>query len=141
MKINKKIEQEIDVKYLHVKAGVRYWEDSMVNGVEDTESGDNIPCKVDGYWYPIINIDSGQIINWEIGKVAEIHYKVCDDGEYKLVDLDNDITMLYKDYYVPSCLCPKENGYGDYIIMDIDSNGFIKDWKFTEKDAKYFEVI
>jgi hypothetical protein len=25
-------------------------------------------------------------------------------------------------------LSPKENGYGDYIIMDIDEFGFIKSW-------------
>jgi hypothetical protein len=23
---------------------------------------------------------------------------------------------------------PKENGYGDYIIMDVDENGMIQDW-------------
>lgn len=26
-------------------------------------------------------------------------------------------------------MCPKENGYGDYIIMNIDENGFIQGWE------------
>jgi len=31
-------------------------------------------------------------------------------------------------------MCPKDSGYGDYIIMDIDKNGFIQNWSadFTE---------
>lgn len=33
------------------------------------------------------------------------------------------------DGYVIDMMCPKENGYGDYIIMDIDENGIIQDWK------------
>ena len=44
MKIILKIEKEFDVKYLKAKVGVRYWEDSRVDGVED-EDGDLIPCR------------------------------------------------------------------------------------------------
>lgn len=36
------------------------------------------------------------------------------------------------DGYVPDFLCPKSEGYGDYIIMDIDSNGFIKNWDMNK---------
>ena len=25
-------------------------------------------------------------------------------------------------------MCPADEGYGDYIIMNIDENGFIKGW-------------
>ena len=25
-------------------------------------------------------------------------------------------------------MSPKEEGYGDYIIMDVDDNGMIKNW-------------
>jgi hypothetical protein len=30
--------------------------------------------------------------------------------------------------YVPKMLSPKEEGWGDYIIMDIDTDGQIQDW-------------
>ena len=32
------------------------------------------------------------------------------------------------DGYVPKILCVGENGFGDYVIMEIDTNGFIKDF-------------
>ncbi|MDR2342894.1 MAG: hypothetical protein LBD84_07645 [Campylobacteraceae bacterium] len=31
--------------------------------------------------------------------------------------------------YVPEILFPECNGYGDYLIMKIDKDGFINKWK------------
>ena len=126
MKVKIKMEKEVEVKTLVVDAGVRYWEDATVNGVED-EQGDLIPCREGERWKPIIDIESGVITNWKQGTVAEIHYKVCDDGIYHLADAKGK-TILTEDGYVPSIMAPKENGYGDYIIMDVDANGKIADW-------------
>lgn len=117
---------EVEAKTLHVDAGVRYWEDATVNEIED-EEGTLIPCKEGDAWKPIIDIDSGQVINWTQGTVADIHYKVCDDGRYYLKDEDGN-TLMDKDGYVPDIMCPFGEGYGDYIIMHIDENGFIEDW-------------
>lgn len=128
MKLTLKIEETFDVKYLYVNAGVRYWEDSSINGVDDTEDGENIPCKDGDRWKPIIDIDNGQIVNWEKGKTADIHYKVCDDGIYQLTTSLGGQTITTLDGYVLDILSPKENGFGDYIIMDIDENGFIDKW-------------
>jgi hypothetical protein len=128
-----KVISEIEVAFLSVSAKVRYWEDSVVDGVEDID-GDLIPCRnVDSeIWTPIIDLEAGKIINWNedkdnIGRTAEIHYKVCDAGMYQLWSKDNT-TIVEIDGYVPNMLSPKENGYGDYIIMDIDEFGFIKSW-------------
>ncbi|EHQ41510.1 hypothetical protein [Myroides odoratus] len=134
MKIVIKVKKEVEAKYLLVSAGVRYYEDATVNGIEDVE-GSLIPCKVNDRWCPKINIDTGVIENWEKGKVANIHYKVCDDGNYKLLDVNENI-IIDKDSYVPSCLSPKENGYGDYIIMDVSEEGVISNWKFDFKEFK-----
>jgi hypothetical protein len=30
---------------------------------------------------------------------------------------------------VPRIMSPKENGYGDYVIMDIGADGKIADWR------------
>ena len=134
MKCKIKIEREVDLKLLIVKAGVRYWEDSEVSGENDTEDGENIPCKNGDLWSPHIEIETGKILNWEQGKRAEIHYKVCDCCGYELQDENGEVVFSEEDGYVPDTLSPKERGYGDYIIMDIDENGIIADWEFNIED-------
>lgn len=131
MQVEIKVPRVVELKTLHVEAQVRYWEDTNVNGVEDTEDGDNIPCKEGDLWKPIIDLDSGKILNWEQGKTASVHYKVCDAGSYYLKDEKGETVLSIEDNYVPRMLCPKENGYGDYIIMDIDETGQIAGWKPT----------
>lgn len=123
---------EVEAKTLHVKAGVRYWEDATVDGVED-ENGMLIPCRDEEHWLPVIDIDSGKITNWEQGKIADIHYKVCDDLVCAILD-ENKEELLSFEGYVPKTLSPKGSGYGDYIKMYIDSNGFIQNWNFNIKD-------
>jgi len=130
MKATVKIEKEVELKTLVVKAGVRYYEDATVNGVEDTE-GDLIPCKQGELWCPIIDIDSGVITNWKQGVKAEVHYKVCDAGSYYLQDTEGNTVLSIEQDYVPKMMCPKESGYGDYIIMDIDENGKIANFRQT----------
>lgn len=134
MKATIKFKKVVNLKTLIVKANVRYWEDSKVNGLEDFEEDHAImPCKFFDSWKPKIDIDSGIITNWRYGTTAEIHYKVCDECGWELRD-ENDELVKMGNGYVPKTLCPKENGYGDYIIMDIDKDGKIKDWKFNPKD-------
>jgi hypothetical protein len=130
MKTTVKIEKEVELKMLVVKAGVRYWEDAKVNGVED-EQGDLIPCRVMDLWCPIIDIDSGVITNWTQGVKADVHYKICDAGSYYLQDSEGNSVLSIENDYVPEIMCPKENGYGDYIIMIVDENGKIENWKQT----------
>lgn len=134
MKVTIKVKKEVEAKYLQVKTGVRYWENATVNGIEDTD-GNLIPCRDNDYWCPKINIDTGIIENWKKGTIADIHYKICDDGNYKLLDENNNI-IIDRNSYVPNCLCPKENGYGDYIIMDVSEEGKIQNWKFDFKEFK-----
>lgn len=133
MKITINKPTEFEAKFLKVDAGVSYWEDTEVNGVSDNENPPTIPCAEfihagDEYrWRPIIDIDNGVITNWEKGFTAQVHYKVCDDGVYTVTDKD-DNTIVEHEGYVPTTMCPAENGYGDYIIMNIDENGKIEDW-------------
>lgn len=126
---------EIELNHLLVQAHVRYWEDATVNGVED-EDGNLIPCRNGEMWEPVIDIETGVITNWEKGKEADIHYKVCDAGEYFLIDSNGKKVVKAKGYYVPDFLAINDDGFGDYIIMTVDINGKIKDWEF---DIKPFE--
>lgn len=132
MKATIKIKKEIELRTIHVDAGVRYWEDASVNGVEDKE-GDLIPCRSGDRWSPIIEIDTGEILNWEDGKSAVIHYKVCDDGIYKVMDNDGNFHELDEDY-VPDFLGIEDSGYGDYIIMNVDEKGIIQNWNIEPGD-------
>lgn len=130
-----------NIKYFKAKCGVRYWEDSTINGEEDSQ-GDLVPCRDGDYWIPIIDIETGVIINWKKGVVADIHYKVCDDGFYSYLDSEQNEIGEEVDSYVPNCLCPKEEGYGDYVIMDIDSEGKIANWSFDfEKVNHYLDIL
>jgi len=130
MKAKVLIEKEVEITTLEVMANVRYWEDAEIGG-----SGDTVPFRHGDLWCPIINVDSGVINDWPNGTTAKIHFKVCDEGSYFLKDNEGNIVLSIEDDYVPSILSPKDNGYGDYIIMDIDENGQIQDWK---KDISSF---
>ena len=37
--------------------------------------------------------------------------------------------------YVPECLCPSGEGWGDYMIMHIDENGQIADWDIKKANS------
>jgi len=78
-----------------------------------------------------LTVASGIMVNWNQGVKADIHYKICDDGRYFLLDENNNVVMSIEDDYVPNCLSPKSNGYGDYIIMDVSEDGKISNWKFS----------
>lgn len=132
MKIEMKVTKEVDLKTLVVEAGVRYWEDATVNGVEDTE-GTLIPFRDGDTWMPLIGIETGEIYDWPEGVEADIHYKVCDDGVYKLIDSEGNIVVT-KEGYVPDCLCPQGGGHGDYIIMKVNGDGKIANWRANISD-------
>lgn len=121
------VNREVEVKYLRANCDVRYWEDAKVNGVEDTE-GTLIPFRFKDTWRPVIELETGKILAWPEGMIASIHYKVCDAGSYELLD-DSMQTVKEISGYVPSIMYPEGNGFGDYVIMEIDGTGQIQNWK------------
>ena len=149
MKVKVKREVVMDATTILVDTYVRYWEDTDVNGQPDNCDTPKIPCAVksdcgDYYWKPIIDIETGQILNWQQGVTAKVHYKVCDEFACKVIEQRAGITNLIKDYegYVPDFMCPSGEPDGDYIVMDIDGRGYIKDWcssdvvKFVEREEE-----
>lgn len=136
MKISLKIKKEYDVKYLQLKVTVRYWEDATLYKniiLNPEECGENdedheIPCNDGNIWFPKIDVDTGEVVNWIKGIKAEIHYKVCDEGIYELLDKDNNIIFSHEGYVPSSILGIDDDSFGDYICITIDENGFIKNW-------------
>lgn len=140
-------------KYIHLDVGVRYWEDASINGEPD-EYGEipfrfgvpdehgNVPIRFGDRWKPVIDFNTGEVIGWpkEDNITAEIHYKVCDDGIYTLTDAELTKMAVLEDY-VPEFLDIGDNGFGDYIIMTIGSDGFIHNWKMPEINMEEWEFF
>ena len=116
-------------KYIEVSAEVRYWDDAEINGVS-RQDGSTVPFKQESLWRPTIRLADGQVMEWPEGTTADIHFKVCDQGEYWLLDEDRNRVAKWRGHYVPDdFLCPNGNGWGDYIILRIDADGVIEGWK------------
>lgn len=115
--------------FIEVSAEVRYWDDARINGKEDTD-GTLIPLKEGLLWHPVIRLADGIIMDWPNGTEADIHYKVCDQGEYWLQnDARQRVAKWCGDYVPNDFLCHGDKGYGDYIIFKVDGDGKILNWK------------
>ena len=140
--------KSVPVKYLRARCGVRYWEDGTVNGSEDPH-GRLIPCRQGtaadndrlggGNWCPTIDLETGRIEDWPEGTTADVHYKVCDDGDYELLDEDRNVVRAIAGY-VPMIMCPEEKGHGDYVIMKIAPDGTIANWRVVLSEFEYDET-
>ena len=121
------VKKEVEVFQLRAEMNVRYWEDAIVNGIE-CRSAEDMPLAEDETWSIFVWIDNGQIEGWPSGVTADVHFKVCDGGLYELVD-EMGNTIVEIDGYVPDIMCPEGGGYGDYVIMKINKDGIIQNWK------------
>ena len=157
-----------DIKYLRATMGVRYWvdceygfdfESTLYIDFPDTEEENEriknlTPCvvrkdigyKENDYLELIIDIDEGKVLNWPYGFCLNTRYKVCDDGEYVFLDENKNevinITKSFDQYYVPDFLALEDNGYGDYVIINIDGNGKIEHFdKMKSRIDKYFKDL
>lgn len=128
MKATVKGEKQVELSRIVVMAGVRYWEDSWIDGVVAPENGEGFPCKNGEMWNPIIDVDTGEITNYDFDKPVSTHFKVCDCCSYKITDNLGEIVFSAENEYVPDFLCPEGSGYGDYIIMEISASGIIQNW-------------
>lgn len=131
---------EVEVTYLRARCGVRYWEGARVNGERDTD-GSRIPCRKGtaadnsrlggGDWCPTIELATGKILNWPEGTTADLHYKVCDDGNYELLNADYEVVKAI-DGCVPAMLCGDSGD--DYVDISIGSDGVIENWVINLSD-------
>lgn len=123
--------------YIEVSAEVRYWEDAEINGVKDTQ-GTLTPFRKGDNWCPVIRLADGVLMDWPAGVEAFFHFKVCDAGEYWLLDGNRQRVAKWGGCYVPDeFLCPASNGYGDYIIMQVDTEGGINKWRTGGPEIAY----
>lgn len=176
MKITRKITTEQEIRYLHAKIGVRYWNDckysedggkTWVDSEDDTdEEGEKFKAKIpfvitekkehtgiynkyvreDSYWVIVIDLEEGKVLDWPQGFAISTNFKVCDDGEYSFLDAEKklvvNITDEYEQYYVPDFLALEDEGYGDYVYIDICADGTIKHFDLMKSRIEsYFSHI
>lgn len=128
MKAIIKVEKEVEIKYVKLQVAVRYDEEDMPS---------DFPHRKNDFWSPTIDVDNGQILEWEKGRSIDLHMKVCDDGSYYLLDGNKNLILSIEQDYVPNKLIPGE--YGDYIIMNINENGIITNWKSNPSISDFTE--
>ena len=94
----------------------------------------------DGELDLLIEVDTGKVVSWQGSEPVNIHDKVWDHGVYTLFGSDGLEVVKIDNYYVPNKLIPGD--YGDYINLEINSDGFVTNWPkypsvlefFPEKD-------
>jgi hypothetical protein len=127
-------------KFLEVSAKVRYWEDAHVNGDRDID-GTLMPFRNGDLWVPTIRLSDGKVMDWPEGMTARVYYKVCDGWECWLRSASRRLFKC-RDYYVPDpYLCHGDEGYGDYIILNIGPDGIIKDWREPRFDPESWDLV
>lgn len=117
---------------IHVRAEIRYAEDAEVNGVNESNDSPKMPFMIpngkhnDGIsefdWTVTIDVEAGKIENWPAGVTAKTYYKICDCFHIKV-----DGKKEYYDY-VPDFFAIFDKGFGDYMYIEIDADGKIKNW-------------
>ena len=119
------------MRIVKVCAEVRYKQDAHIKTPEMDgfyeDSNGEMPCMKGSCWRPEIDVERGVILNWTPGTEARLNYKVCDCFSAEVLDDGNAIASVENEY-VPSFMSPREEGYGDYICMDIKADGTIEDW-------------
>ena len=159
----------IDLKYLKAKMYVRYWVDcrysldggeTWIDDIEDNEENDgkvfyDLPCtfsewdkkgKEHRYLQLIINLENGKVENWRNNVILETSFKVCDEGEYSFLDEKFNevinITDEYDQYYVPGFLSLEDEGFGDYVYIDIMKDGTVKHFDLMkDRILEYFDNL
>ena len=124
------INREVNLERLTIYARPISWADTLVNGVSDTPDGNNIPCKFGTSWCPVIEKDTGKILNWKKDTTASIHYELLGALGHEVADEYGEIIVDTIVSSVPKTLSIGTSEYKNTIIMDIDENGVIQDWNF-----------
>lgn len=99
-------------------------------------------------WCPTIDVNEGKVLDWTPGFVLRTHFKICDKGVYVYSNYDESSQIVSKDcnlHYVPDWLCDFDEGYGDYMYIQINGDGTIENWdklkrKLSNYAQKYFDT-
>lgn len=135
----------LSATHIEVDAGVRYWEDAVVNGIVDADGlliFGRDHSAADHTWRIRINLAEGRVEGWPNLMHAAIHYKICDAGLYWLTDADGNRIAKWKGHYVPSeFLCHGDSGHGKYVIFNVLPGGQIEHYQRPQIDIEQWASI
>lgn len=94
------------------------------HGEEDIPA--DFPGRIADVWHATIDIDTGKVHKWPIGRVGECSMKVVDQGNYYLLNKAGKKLAEIEGDYVPDCI---PGSYGDYIEFNIDGDGIVNGWQ------------
>lgn len=125
---------------------IPFWNDDdhpfTIIGKDAEETLPLVTGYVDGSEEIIWNIDieTGKVLEWN-GNAVYVFDKLRDNGTYELV-IDEKVIRTMEGY-VPDFCCIGENGYNDYIKLDVDADGCIRGWdnKLKDECLAFFDVI
>ena len=132
--------ETVNLKYAQCELRIRNWEDFTVNGKEDDNDNPKTPFAKDKkYWCPLIDIDEGKIVGWPQGVTLDVCAKTCDENIIYFFDenknaiewfdeKEQEVLSCY-DGYVPEFLDPSGEGYGDYVELTVDEDGYVKNFE------------
>lgn len=106
---------EVEAAAISIFVPVRYGDEDMPF---------DAPGRAGDVWRAIVDIDTGKIRDWP-GGALDMDMKVCDCGEYILLDRDGHNVAEILNDYVPECV---PNGYGDYLTLSITEDGTVTNW-------------
>ena len=118
------------IKYLLVTAEhIVCPEESFTSNLRGDDGQEVLPGldSAKARWRVTIDLQSGQIQDWPKDVHASISFKVRDECSIVLQDANGAGLATYEGY-VPVILSPADEGYGDYMFMRVNQNGFIEDW-------------
>tara|TARA_R100000951_G_scaffold110053_1_gene107771 strand:- start:2060 stop:2464 length:405 start_codon:yes stop_codon:yes gene_type:complete len=130
MKLKVMQEVEIDAAKVRIEFSPRYMSE------EDCAFNENTPMLENGVFSITYNIETGAIDGWPKDEPMEIHEKVVDGGSYYLLDSEGNELASIIENYVPSCIT---NDYGDYLIINIDTNGVYANRQESQKVRCFFD--
>lgn len=122
------------IRYAECTLYPRFFDGGCIDGINDSHVSPRMPCvkavsndTADLAWCPIIDLNEGKILNWKKGISAFVHYKTVDCNFIIFKDEFENVIKKYEGY-VPQFLNTVDNN-ADYVVMDIDSNGYIKNYR------------
>lgn len=126
MKFTVTMPVEIEIEYIRLDLPVRYGTDNIPA---------DFPLRNGGIWTATVHLATGQILGWP-GGAGSVEMKVCDEGNYYLLDGDKEEVAKIEQNYVPHGVVPGE--YGDYVGLQINAQGVITNWPKRPSVSAFF---
>lgn len=120
----------------YIKMTFPYWDGEVECNFEDQNSKKPF---TDGNNFVniIVDVKNRKVMDWDMryGNWS-VHAKPVDEGEYDFLNKDFKLICRQKGY-VPNEFIPPQDGYGDYIAINVDTEGCLTNW-FSASDFRNF---